>query len=488
MQTLRDDLALFQAKLAAPLSDPVLHRGDLLAHADDYVVELVPLLMRASTFAIVQAGWGFACDFERRVYSAIIKQASDLVTRWNGKLAEFDAFLAQVPGAATDQDKFSLLAQAERAISTDATTPLPATPVLYETALTTIKKPAFLAKLNQFDQVKNTTRTRVTTFLTDVAALLPIAAFDFVEFSLKDREDEMVRFAQDALSLVNTILAEIDRRLKTSKDQFDAHDVEASAAGKVGILQETAKTLLGADFRIFPEFPISPDQSAELTNALAASRSGDLFDFLVNPPDPGTPRLDFPVDTWLHGVARVREKMHAWEQTVMFSGSLGQPEPAIEAIQLPFTPGERWFALEFPPTQAVDKDHLLYTVHFASPFNPAGRQCGLLIDEWSEIIPGSSADTGLAFNFDRPNCEAPQSMLLVTPTAFRGAWQWDDLVDALNETLDLAKTRAVEPKHIDATPYAPFLPTTIMASQVYQLTISANLALNNKVAALVRRS
>jgi hypothetical protein len=142
-----------------------------------------------------------------------------------------------------------------------------------------------------------------------------------------------------------------------------------------------------------------------------------LFDFLVNPPDPTTPRLDFPVDTWLHGVARVRGKMHAWEQTLIFAGSLGQPEPVIEAIQLPFTPGERWFALEFPPKQALDKDHLLYTAHFASPFNPAARQCGLLIDEWSEIIPGSSADTGLTFNFDRPNCEAPQSMLLVTPTA-----------------------------------------------------------------------
>ena len=70
-------------------------------------------------------------------------------------------------------------------------------------------------------------------------------------------------------------------------------------------------------------------------------------------------------------------------------------------------------------------------------------------------------------------------MLLVTPTDFRGAWQWDDLVDALNETLDLAKLRAIEPAHIDATPYAPFLPATVMAAQARQLTIAANLVLNN---------
>jgi hypothetical protein len=73
-------------------------------------------------------------------------------------------------------------------------------------------------------------------------------------------------------------------------------------------------------------------------------------------------------------------------------------------------------------------------------------------------------------------------MLLVTPSEFRGGWQWQDLVDALNETLDFAKRRAIEPKHIDQTPYAPFLPATIMATQMRELTIAADLALNNKVA------
>ena len=105
----------------------------------------------------------------------------------------------------------------------------------------------------------------------------------------------------------------------------------------------------------------------------------------------------------------------------------------------------------------------------------------MLLDEWTETIPLPDVDTGITFHHDRPNCEAPQAMLLVTPSEFRGSWQWEDLVDALNETLDLAKLRAIEPSSIDRTAYAPFLPATIMASQVAQLTIAANLALNNKV-------
>ena len=488
LQNLRSDLAAFQAGLQAPLSDLTNHRGDILADADNYVSAVVPLLMRAATFAIVQAGWGFAYDFERRTYAAILSQAADLVQRWNDKLVDFDSLIGEVPAAATDADKFDLLAQAERAISTAATTPLPATPGDYETLLTTVKRPAFVAKLNQFAAVQNTTRTGVTDLLADVGGLLPVDAFDFVSFTLSDREDEIVAFAQDALNVVTTVLGEIDKRLQTAQDQFDAYNAAASSSDQVAALQEAAKAVLGPSFRIVPEFPISADQAGEFTNTLNASRSGDLFTYLTAPPDAGTTPLDFPVDTWLHGIARVRDKMHAWEQVMLFAAALGSAEPALDAMQLPFTAGEKWYALEFPPDQVIDRDHLLYTAHFAAPFDPAGRQCGLLIDEWSEIVPGSNADTGIAFHFDRPNTEAPQSMLLVTPTDFRGAWQWNDLVDALNETMDLAKLRAVEPKHIDNTPLAPFLPATISVSQVFQLTIAANLALNNNVATLVRRS
>ncbi len=202
----------------------------------------------------------------------------------------------------------------------------------------------------------------------------------------------------------------------------------------------------------------------------------------MNSTDPNRPPDDFPVDTWLYGVARVREKMHAWEQIVMFAGGLGQTEPELDAIQLPFAPADRWLALEFPPDQDLDHERLLYTAHFAEPaFNKAAPQCGLLIDEWNETIPASDLDTGITFHHDRPNCEAPQAMLLVTPSAFRGAWQFQDLLDALNDTFDLAKQRAIEPRRIDLSAYGPLLPATIMASQISQLTIAANLALNNAV-------
>jgi hypothetical protein len=220
---------------------------------------------------------------------------------------------------------------------------------------------------------------------------------------------------------------------------------------------------------------VKPATGDEVENALAASTSGELFEFLTQPADPAA-ALDLPVDTWLYGVARVREKVGNWEQIVMMTGSLSNnPEPELDAIQLPFTPDDRWLGLEFPPDLDLAKDRILYTAHFAVPFDKKVPQCGFLLDEWTEVIPGETAETGITFHHDRPNSEAPQTMLLVTPSRFRGAWQWEDLVGALNETLDFAKRRAVEPAQVDASPYAPFLPATIMAHQVAQLTIAANL-------------
>ena len=52
---------------------------------------------------------------------------------------------------------------------------------------------------------------------------------------------------------------------------------------------------------------------------------------------------------------------------------------------------------------------------------------------------------------------------------------------ALDETLDLAKKRAVEPAHVDSTPYARFLPATVMAATLRGITIGTTLAVNNHV-------
>ena len=56
-----------------------------------------------------------------------------------------------------------------------------------------------------------------------------------------------------------------------------------------------------------------------------------------------------------------------------------------------------------------------------------------------------------------------------------------DLVSTINETLDAAKSRGVEPAQVDSSAYAQFLPATVMAVTLYQIQIATNLAVNTGI-------
>jgi hypothetical protein len=183
----------------------------------------------------------------------------------------------------------------------------------------------------------------------------------------------------------------------------------------------------------------------------------------------------------MHGVSRVREKIYAWEQAVTLSEVFGSGAPELTPLQLPYHPGEGWLAADFDPATVLDGERLLYTAHFPVPWDPAQPTCGVLVDEWTEIIPARDETVGLAFNYNQPGCEAPQAWLLVTPAQMEGRWQWADLVDAVHEALDLARLRAVEPGQLDASAYAAFLPATTSASLLYPISIGLNYARVNSV-------
>jgi hypothetical protein len=480
LATLRDDLAAFAAQLAAPLGDLAHRRAEILAHVDDYVATLVGLFARSAMFAIGQAGWTFAQGFRQDLQVAVRAQFAKLAARWADRLVQCNSLLtaeAALPGTADPQARIDLLTRAEAQVAAAPAIPVPALSSLRNHVIA--RRDAYAVKRLALARIPDSPRTGIAALLTDASALLPLTEFDTAPFDLAVREDAVVRFAGDALDAVNGVVAECERRLSDAQVNLDRSAAAAAANDQVAALQDAAQSLLGSGFVILPSYALPAADAAEVGNALAASQSGDLFAHLTHPADLTQPPLDFPVDTWLYGVARVRENIRAWEQAVMLAGSLGRAEPELAAIQLPYAANDRWLALEFPPDLALDHERLLYTAHLAAPFDSGARLCGLLLDEWTETIPTAAVDTGIAFHHDRPDCEAPQCMLLVTPSEFRGAWQWNDVVDALNETLDLAKRRVVEPAHIDATPYAPFLPATAMATQVRQLTIAADLSLNN---------
>jgi hypothetical protein len=478
LDQLGGDMTAYLATTLAPLvADPVAHRQDIIGQADDLLDAAVALLDRAARFRIPSAGWGFALDWRRSAFAALIAQVTDLTSRWQGKLDDFDARIAaydQLPAGTSDDARFGALRAAELIITTSLDS-LPATPAQLRTDLNA-KRATFAGSLTQFTAVRDTASTSFSGVLAQLSALLPVTGLDPAGFDVTALGDRAVLLAQDLSAAVTSQLAQATARGTATQAQLDRHDAAASAAEACAALQAAAAALLGEDFTIVPEFRPPQAQAAEWANAVTASTSGELLGYLAN-----TVGLEFPVEEWMYGAARVRPMVKAWETvTTLVEALLGpQRVPPLLPVQFPYQAGASWVAMQFDPAVPIDSDRLCYTAHYPAPFDPTAAQCGLLLDEWTEVIPASSRTTGITFNFDRPDNEPPQAILLVTPASATGTWQWEDLTAALNETLDLAKVRAVEPAQIDGTPYAMLTPATITASSLYGISIVTNLAAAN---------
>ena len=233
------------------------------------------------------------------------------------------------------------------------------------------------------------------------------------------------------------------------EDLFTKYASETDSAKLLKILIAASQLLFGENFKIIPEFQLSPLQGAEIEKVF--NNRDQLLTYQRT--ELG---VDFPVDDWLYSVARVREKIGEWENIVMLSENFTDTPLNLRPLQFPFNAEDTWLGLSYPETYKIESDKLLYTAHLDN-FDPTQAQCGLLVDEWTEVIPTKTETTGLSFQYDQPNAEPPQTMLLVTPAAFKGEWHWSELVGALHETLDLAKLRAIEPGQIDKTAYSQFI-------------------------------
>ncbi len=88
---------------------------------------------------------------------------------------------------------------------------------------------------------------------------------------------------------------------------------------------------------------------------------------------------------------------------------------------------------------------------------------GLVVDEWTEVIPERTQLTGVTFHVDQPAARAPQTILLaVSPNEAR-VWSLATLEATVLETLDLARLRLVDAEAlaaptVPAPPGAPAVP------------------------------
>ncbi|MCB0705592.1 MAG: hypothetical protein KDC34_09800 [Saprospiraceae bacterium] len=478
---IRQDINTQLVNVLAPevdVDDIQVNEASIIAQVDGWAALLMEHLNSLSRFGIQQSSGGSVLAGKRKIFGQILGEVSTLAERWDTQLVDYDALTDTFDNPLdplTDLDAFAILQKAERMISTTVFDINGQTPMDLRNELDT-KRAAYLARLDELQAYQSTGLTTLDALLQAVELSFQISAFELAEPDLSAVRKEILIFAEDIYRLAKSQVESLEKRITKAQDLLDQLGLGASAKEEVRIAKEAAKLLLGEDFKIIPEFAMPEEQLAEIQTAWT-NRSNILDHQKTVHQNP------FPKDDWLHGVARVRPKMHHWENAVFLAEALEDAVLEVEPIQLPYLANDRWMALAFREegeSFELPDERLLYTAHYHAGHSWSNRSCGLLVDEWTEIIPTETEDTAVAFHYDRPNSEPPQTMLLALPSDFRGFWTWNDLVDTLNETLDQAKKRAIEPDLIDSTTYAHFLPATVSATTFHPITVSLNYALNNQ--------
>jgi len=467
---LRDTLAPTLTPLRAALADTT-------ATVDAVIAAYAGTVSAFAAYRIQESGTGFALEWRSATYATVTDLLRARVTAWDERLARYDQLLldyAGLPGTATDQERLQLLRTAEVLVSTQISSGL--TPAAHLAALGP-KRGLFQDRRNDLHDVATSPRATLSGLLADALALADVSAFDAEPLDLTGPVAEVDRFRAELSTRLDQLAAEVGRRVAAAGAALTAYD-GAAAGAQASHVRDGLQALLGADLVVAERISLPAAAATELANALTHSTSGGLTKHLTDPPPAGSGR-DFPVDDWLHGVARVRERMHHLENVVLLSAALpGAAAPELTPLQLPHQVGQPWLALEIPATADLTGERLLYTAVHDGALDPVQPLCGLLVDDWNEVVPARQITTGVAFHHDRPNAEPPQAWLLALPASFDGTWSWEDLLGAVTETIDAAKLRALEPTHLDTTPYDALLPATHSAWTSPEISISNNLLRN----------
>jgi hypothetical protein len=454
--------------------------ADTTSAAEPYLESATSGLLAAALHGVPQPGTSALRLQLVALYTTVVAMLDAVTARWTKRLTEYNAIQSGVAALPSDTARLNQLVQAEALVSVQDTQPLPATPAAYQTILAP-KLAAFNAQLAALEALPTQAVTQLADWFTAVEAqIASLPTYDAVTFDptrkandLAPQRAALATLRSDTAARVTAVRTIAQARAASAQQFLATAAATTDVDDALAALASAAKQAVGDSAQILPRFTLATNPAEAFQSAFAASAS-TLSTLVSN-------GREFPVDDWLYGAARVRTKLASWENIVALVEAFGSAggAPALTPVQLPYQANDAWTALELPASYTLSGEKLLFTASFAAPYSPTAPICGVVVDEWTEVVPGSQETTGIAFHFDQPNQEPPQAILLAVPPQLRGSWQWQDLLDTVSSTMDEAQLRAIEPDHVAGSLYGQFLPATLMVVTESLITISLNLGDNN---------
>jgi len=231
---------------------------------------------------------------------------------------------------------------------------------------------------------------------------------------------------------------------------------------KIDLQCKGMKAIFGKSFVVLPTFV--PHQPEDRPDDLSKAFKQDILNSL------GEERLRL----WLQQLSEVREPLSKFETSLMMIEAWSQASAPISLnlAQLPYTEGRNWLGLSIEEGAESAPDPLwirsplsvVVTSHGELPdFSSGVETAGIIIDELIDRIPEPNVATSIAYQYDAPGTQAPQALLLAVSGQMGNGyavWTHEELAAIVNDTIDLAKVRAVDTDALAEFPDQPLLEQT----------------------------
>lgn len=257
----------------------------------------------------------------------------------------------------------------------------------------------------------------------------------------------------DLVDRATSVHRELLRRLaarRAIEEVLAGPSAPAGGAERARLAVELAHAVLGPDAVLPVAF--RPPAGDELGHALAAGPGAV---------GPSPAERTAALRAWVQQAARVQPGMSRWRRLALSAEVLGAALP-LSVAQLPYAPGERWVGLPLDGRPPPPRGRVSLVLHRAGAAPAPGTWIGLLLDEWTEILPSATELTDVVYHYDDPGAEPPQAVLLAVPPGAAPTWDLATLTAVLQETVDLAHVRAVDAELLDGL--GQVLPAVLLAA------------------------
>ena len=254
----------------------------------------------------------------------------------------------------------------------------------------------------------------------------------------------------------DALFAEVAARIVAAEQFLTQAGAANTTKTTIELALKVLTTVFGAGFVAVPVLKPAPAGESDLW-ADAVGPSGVR------------PRAGADIRPWLARAGALRSACAAFGETLLVRDALGH-RPTLCAVQSPAGTYASWVGLAFPDGKPPTLPLASMVAELAAGNEVgqlSGAVAGLVLDEWTEVIPRrlerrdpaqpeaapeliDVATTGIAVNANAPGARPPQAILIAL-SADGQDWDGDRLVRVLDESLALARMRTIT---LQQLPYA----------------------------------